>query len=294
MSTNDIQPLEEYDDQIRTVWDEESQTWYFAIVDVVGVLSEAANPSKYWHQLKTRDKGLKELSPNWRKFPMKSKVNKRTYQTECASQQDILRIIQSIPSPKAEFFKQWLAMTGSRRLDEIKADPLEAEREKYRLMGYDEEWIRARLGAITTRNELTDEWKKRGVEGRQYGILTNEVHKGTFDGLSVGQHKTLKGVKKGNLRDHMNPLELAFTILGEAITTDEVRHRDAQGYEENQAAAKEGGEAAGEARRNLEKRTGRKVISDRSYLEDRKLIQDQKKRRKDSGSSKPDEDEIPF
>ncbi|MCA9933472.1 MAG: hypothetical protein KC415_06085, partial [Anaerolineales bacterium] len=172
-----------------------------------------------------------------------------------------------------EPFKQWLAMTGSRRLDEIQADPLEAEREKYRLAGYDEAWINARIGSITVRNQLTDEWQSRGVQqGQEYGILTNEIHKGAFDNMSVKEHRELKGVKRGNLRDHMTPLELAFTILGEASTIEEVNEADAQGFEENKKAAQKGGQNAGVARRSFEQASGRPVISDQSYFESRKKL----------------------
>ena len=215
---------------------------------------------------------------------MKSRKNNRTYQTECANQEGLLRIVQSIPSPKAEPFKQWLAKTGSRRLDEIQADPLEAEREKYRLLGYNEDWINARIGSITTRNQLTDEWQKRNVQGREYGILTNEIHQGTFDNMSVKAHKELKGIAKGNLRDHMTPLELAFTILGEASTIEEAKAADAQGFEENKKAAQKGGQNAGIARKSFEEASGRPVISNKSYLESRKNLE---------AGDNPD-DELPF
>jgi DNA-damage-inducible protein D len=268
-----LQPLNEYE-SIRRTWDETTQRWWFAVVDVVQVLSDATDPSRYWADMKRRDESG-QLLALCEKFPLKSRKNNRTYQTECADQRGILRIIQSIPSPKAEPFKQWLAMTGSRRLDEIQADPLEAERERYRLAGYDEDWINARIGSITTRNQLTDEWQERGVqEGREYGILTNEIHKGTFDNLSVQGHKELNGVKKGNLRDHMTPLELAFTILGEASTIEEIREADAQGFDENKQAAQKGGQNAGVARRSFEQASGRPVISDQSYLESRKKLKD--------------------
>lgn len=157
---------------------------------------------------------------------MISRKNNRTYQTECPDQHVILCIVQSIPSPKAEPFKLWLAMTGSRRLNQIQTDPLETERERYRSAGYDEDWINACIDCITTRNQLTDEWQDRDVQqGQEYGILTNEIHKGTFDYLSVQGHKELRGVKKGNLRDHMTPIELAFTILREASTVEGIKKR---------------------------------------------------------------------
>lgn len=269
--SSELQVLNEYD-TIRRIWDETTGRYWFSVVDVVYLLSEATDPSRYWGDMKRRDKSG-ELLAICEKFPMKSVKNNRTYQTECADQRGILRIIQSIPSAKAEPFKQWLAMTGSRRLDEIQADPLEVEREKYRLMGYDENWINARIGSITTRNQLTDEWQNRGVQGREYGTLTNVIHRSTFDEMSVKDHKDLKGIKKGNLRDHMTPLELAFTILGEASTIEEVNEDDAQGFEENRKAAQKGGENASVARKSFEKASGRPVISDLSYLEQRKKLQ---------------------
>ena len=269
--TDDIQPLNEYEG-LRRIWDEKSGRWWFAVVDVVQLLSEATDPSRYWADMKRRDESG-QLLALCEKFPMKSRKNNRTYQTECANQEGLLRIVQSIPSPKAEPFKQWLAKTGSRRLDEIQADPLEVEREKYRLLGYDEDWINARIGSITTRNQLTDEWQKRNVQGREYGILTNEIHQGTFDNMSVKAHKELKGVAKGNLRDHMTPLELAFTILGEASTLEEAKAADAQGLEENKKAAQKGGQNAGIARKSFEEASGRPVISNKSYLESRKNLE---------------------
>jgi DNA-damage-inducible protein D len=269
--TSDIQTLNEYEG-IRRIWDETTDRWWFAVVDVIQALSGATDPSRYWADMKRRDESG-QLLAICEKFPMKSPKNNRTYQTECADQRGVLRIIQSIPSPKAEPFKQWLAMTGSRRLDEIQADPLEAEREKYRLAGYDEAWINARIGSITVRNQLTDEWQSRGVQqGQEYGILTNEIHKGAFDNISVKEHRELKGVKRGNLRDHMTPLELAFTILGEASTIEEVNEADAQGFEENKKAAQKGGQNAGVARKSFEQASGRPVISDQSYFESRKKL----------------------
>lgn len=235
--TDDIQPLNEYEG-LRRIWDEKSGRWWFAVVDVVQLLSDATDPSRYWADMKRRDESG-QLLALCEKFPMKSRKNNRTYQTECANQEGLLRIVQSTPSPKAEPFRQWLAKTGSRRLDEIQADPLEAEREKYRLLGYDEDWINARIGSITTRNQLTDEWQRCNVQGREYGILTNEIHQGTFDNMSVKAHKELKGVTKGNLRDHMTPLELAFTILGEASTIEEAKAADAQGFDENKKGSPE-------------------------------------------------------
>lgn len=175
------------------------------------------------------------------KYPFKHPGNNRTYQFECANQTGILRIVQDIQSDNEmiERLKLWMAETASRRIDQLRLDPVERERERYRQMGRSEEWIHARLASVATRNELTDEWKKRGVQGREYGILTNTIHEGTFD-LSVRQHKELKGMDKGELRDQMTPRELAFTILGEDITTTEIRKADAQNFSENLEAAVKG------------------------------------------------------
>jgi len=260
-------------DGIRRVWDENGKCWY-AVVDVIEVLADTNRARKYWNDLKRQVKnqtGL-ELSEICGQFPLKHKTNGRTYQVECADQEGLLRIIQSVPSPNAEPFKRWLAATGSRRLDEIRDDPLELERERYRTLGYDEEWIAARIGSITARNELTDEWRKRGVQGREYGALTNIIHKGTFDGLTVGDHKRLKGVQRGNLRDHMTPRELAFTILAESATKENIEERNAFGYKENRQAAEDGGRSAGAARKAFEEASGHKVISDKSYLEEQKRL----------------------
>ena len=269
---NQIQSMEF--EGIRRVWDDETKEWWYAVVDIVEVLAQTNRPKQYWSDLKRRTEQQSgvQLYANCVQFPMKHKTNGRTYKTECADQQGVLRIIQSIPSPNAEPFKQWLAATGSRRLNEIQNDPLELEREKYRALGYDEEWINARIGSITARNELTDEWKNRGIEGREYGILTNDIHQGTFDGLTVQSHKQKKGVTKGNLRDHMNPVELAFTILGETTAIEETREMDAQGFDENQIAARRAGEITGNLRESYEEQTGRKVISDQSYIAERKQL----------------------
>ena len=259
-----------FDSNIRKVWDSETGQWWFAVIDVVEMLTDSDSPRHYWADMKRRDK-TKELLAICQQLPMKHKKNNRTYQTDCANQEGMLRIIQSIPSSKAEPFKLWLAMTGSRRLDEINEDPMEKERERYRLAGYDEKWINARLGSISARNEITDEWDQRGVQGREYGILTNEIHEGAFD-MTVKGHKDLKGVEKGNLRDHMTPAELAITILGETATTEIIRDEDAQGFEENRDAARRGGQGAGAARRAYEDAMGRKVISDKSYIDERKRL----------------------
>lgn len=256
---------------IRRVWDKESEQWYFAVVDVVGVLTETTDPSKYWFDMKRRGDG-EELSAICRKFSMKNPKNNRTYQTECADVEGMFRIIQSIPSPKAEPIKQWLARTGRERLEEIENPELAIERMRatYLAKGYDEEWIEKRLQSIAIRNELTDEWDQRGVrKGKEYGILTAEISKATFD-ITPKKHKERKGLERQNLRDHMTPLELVFTMLGEASTTEITREEDAQGFDENRDAARAGGKIAGDARKALEDQTGKPVVSRDNYLPKKK------------------------
>ncbi|MEM8861512.1 MAG: Bro-N domain-containing protein [Chloroflexota bacterium] len=267
---DEIQSFEPFDGQIRKVWDEKDQEWRFAIVDVIELLVETERAAEYWRKMRKRD--LAEIPPFWWDYKMKHKKNNRTYKTDCANEEGLLRIIQSISSPKAEPFKLWLAQTGARRLEEIRDNPIELEREKYRLSGYDEDWINSRLNSKAVRNELTDEWKNRQITGRQYGQLTDEIHQGTFDGMNVKRHKEHKGVEKGNLRDHMTPLELAFTILGEATTLEIARNENAQGFGQNLDAAKRGGEGAGSARKLIEESIGKSVISDKSYIEERKRL----------------------
>ena len=261
--TEEIQQFDQFE-RIRKVIDPESEEVYYVVIDIVEVLSQSTDPRKYWNDMKRRDK---QVAADCRQFPIRSRKNNRKYRRDCADQAGVLRIIQSIPSQKAEPFKQWMAKTGSRRLDEIRNNPIEIEREKYRLMGYDENWINTRLESQGVRNELTDEWRNRGVnEGIEFGILTNEIHKGTFDEMSVKEHKKHKDLKKGDsLRDHMTPIELAFTILGEASTIEEIKQNDPEGFEENRESAKKGGMTAGKLRQVYEEETGRPVISDKSY-----------------------------
>ena len=264
---NDDLMVQFEDYEIRRVWDEKTEQWYFAVVDVISALSDSANPNKYWHDMKRREKGI-ELSAICRKFKMKA-ANGRKYQTECANVESLLRIIQSIPSPKAEPFKQWLARVGRERLEEIADPELAAQRarEYFRRKGYSDEWIETRLRGVDIRNELTGEWKKRGVkEGVEYAILTDEISKGTFD-ITTSEHKQLKQLKRQNLRDHMTNAELVFTMLGELTTTEIARKEDVQGFSSNKDAAEKGGKVAGDARRNFEQTTGSKVVSKNNYLE---------------------------
>lgn len=271
--------------RIRRILDEETQEWWYAVVDVIEALTNSPKPRDYWYRMKKRvaeNEGL-ELSTICRQFKLKA-PNSRFYDTDCATLEGMLRIIQSIPSPKAEPFKQWLAEVGSERLEELDNPELAAERLRqiYQVKGYSDDWIDRRLQSIVTRNELTDEWQNRGVEaGREVAILTAEIAKATF-GMTPAEHKKLKKLKRENLRDHMTGLELAFTILGEAATTEITRRENAQGFDKNQVAARKGGRIAGNARRELEAETGRPVVSPINYLERPQAEQD----RLDSGENK--------
>ncbi|MCP4417797.1 MAG: Bro-N domain-containing protein [Chloroflexi bacterium] len=256
---------------IRRTWDDETERWWFAVVDIIKILTESKKPRDYWYRMKKRigEKEGFELSTVCRQFKLMA-ANGRYYQTECAETEGMLRIIQSIPSPKAEPFKQWLAKVGYERIQEIENPELAAQRAKalYKAKGYSDEWIEARLRSVDVRKELTDEWQNRGVKaGREYAFLTAEISRGTF-GLNPGDHKKLKTLRKqDNLRDHMSNAELVFTMLGELSTTEVARHEDAQGYGENKQAARKGGQIAGNARRELEAETGKSVASPRNYLQ---------------------------
>ena len=266
MNENEIVLFEE--GEIRRIWDEDEEKYYFSVVDIISILSESKNPRVYWSQLKRREKQASgQLFTFCKQFKFRAPDGKMR-RTDCADVEGVLRLIQSVPSPKAEPFKQWLAMVGHERLQEIQDPELAAQRarELYRAKGYSDEWIEARLQSIATRNELTDEWQGRGVKkGLEYAVLTNEVSKGTFD-LTVGEHKKLKQLANQSLRDHMTNMELIFTMLGEASATEVTRSKDAQGFEENKETSRKGGEIAGEARRLVEKRTGSRVVSKRNYL----------------------------
>lgn len=255
--------------KIRSIWSDDEQKWYFSVIDVVAALTESTNPRDYWYRIKQREKisGI-ELSTICRQLKLESPDGKLR-ETDCSHTEGLLRIIQSIPSPKAEPFKRWLAKVGYERLEEIENPELAAARMRglYKAKGYSDEWIEKRVRGIAIRDELTNEWKKRGVkEQREYSILTAEISRATF-GMSPTEYKTFKSLEKpaDNLRDHMNDLELIFTMLGEASTTEITRNKDAQGYDENRKAAKEGGAVAGRARRDLEKKSGRSVASKENY-----------------------------
>lgn len=248
---------------IRRVWHKDE--WYYSIIDIIEVLSESPQPSRYWNELRRKMQvasGNAELFANTEKLKMKS-LDGKMRKTDAASREGILRIIQSIPSPKAEPFKQWLAQVGEERLAESE-DPqkaLERAREYYRKLGYNEKWINQRIANLVVRGELTGEWKERGVKGNEYAILTDTIHQGAFD-MSTRAHKSLKELRKSEkLRDNMTLTELAITLLGEAATHEFAVGRDAQGFDENHTAAKDGGEIAGDARRKIEDKSGRKVAS---------------------------------
>jgi hypothetical protein len=240
--------------------------WYFSVVDVVEALTDSPAPRQYWGVLKGRETQLLT-------FCLQLKLQSadgKSYMTDCANTKNMFRIIQSIPSPKAEPFKLWLAQVGYERVQEIQNPELAQRRMKdiYRAKGYSDEWIEKRVRGIAIRQELTDEWGKRGVEeGREYAILTNEISRATF-GKTVEEYKEFKGLKKEALRDHMDDLELIFTILGEASTTKIARGRDAQGFPENKDAAQKGGKIAGDARQDLEIASGETVVSQENYLDE--------------------------
>ena len=255
--------------QIRSIWNEKDQKWYFSVVDVVEVLTDSTNPRNYWFKMKIRVKtedGL-ELSTICRQFKMKATDGKMR-ETDVADSKTLLRIIQSIPSPRSEPFKLWLAQVGSDRLDEIENPELAAQRTRdlYKLKGYPEDWIEKRMRSIAIREELTEEWKNSGVkQQKEYAILTAEISKATF-GLAPAQYKKVKGLKNQNLRDHMTDLELIFSMLGEASTTAIVKTRKPKGFIENKKAARQGGAVAGNARKELEIKTGQKVVTTQNYL----------------------------
>lgn len=265
------------DQKIRTAWDAEKEEWYFSIIDVISVLTDTANPRRYWSDLKRKLKaeGANELYEKIVQLKMLSSDGKR-YKTDVANTEQLLRIIQSIPSPKAEPFKAWLAMVGKERIEET-IDPEQAidrALDTYLKKGYSEEWIHQRLLAIRIRNELTDEWKKRGVQkGKEYAILTDEISR-AWSGMTTGQYKRLKGLTKENLRDNMTDLELVLTMLAEASTTDISKTAKPQTFEENKQVAKRGGKVAGIARQALEAETGKPVITEKNAFDFQQLVID--------------------
>lgn len=276
MQNNDNKSLQQIklfeDSKIRSVWDDKEEQWYFSVVDVVAVLTESVNPRDYWFKMKKRvhsEDGI-ELSTICRQLKMQS-ADGKFYNTDAANVKALLRIIQSIPSPKAEPFKQWLAQVGYERILEIENPELAQERMKelYEKKGYPKDWIDKRLRGIAIRQNLTDEWKARGItKEKDYAILTAEISKSTF-GLTPSEYKTVKGLSKKNqnLRDHMTDLELIFTMLGERVTTEISQQEKPDSFDENKNVARRGGKVAGIARKETEKELGHSVISKENYLD---------------------------
>ena len=262
--------------QIRSVWDEEKEEWYFSVVDVVGVLSESKNPTDYLKKMRKRDEQLAfYIGTNCPQVEMKSSSGKKR-KILAGNTKDIFRIIQSIPSPKAEPFKLWLAEVGKERIDEIVDPELTIDRalETYLKKGYSREWINQRLQAIQVRKELTDAWDEHGIEkGKEYAILTDEITK-AWSGMTTRAYKNLKGLKKENLRDNMTTLEIVLNMLAEATTTEITKTTNPKGLEENRKVAKEGGSIAGNARKEIEERTGKSVITPKNAIDMSKLIED--------------------
>jgi DNA-damage-inducible protein D len=255
--------------QVRSLYNEQEEKWYFSIVDVIEVLTESPNPQVYWRVLKKRllAEGNQTVT-NCNGLKMVAADGKMRM-TDVADTEQLLRLIQSIPSPKAEPFKQWLAQVGAERIAEIENPELAQARIRatYKAKGYSDAWIEKRIRGIQVRDELTNEWKNRGVkEGKEYAILTAEISKATF-GIVPSEYKNIKGLTKSseNLRDHMTDLELIFTMLGEASTTEIAKNKNAIGFVENHKAAKAGGNVAGNARKELEKKSGTKIVSKQNY-----------------------------
>lgn len=263
--------------QIRSVWDNEREEWYFSVVDVIGSLTESNNPRDYWYRVKKRmsEEERSELSTFCRQLKLKS-TDGKSYKTDVADMQGIFRIIQSVPSPKAEPFKMWLAEVGKERIDEIIDPELTIDRalESYARKGYSREWINQRLQAIQVRKELTDTWQDHGVKaGNEYAILTNEISK-AWSGMMTREYKDFKGLKKENLRDNMSTTELILNMLAETATKDIAEAKNPQGLEENKQVAQDGGSIAGEARKSIEARTGKPVITSKNAIDLGRLISD--------------------
>ena len=262
--------------KIRSSWDNEKEEYYFSIIDVIKVLTDSSNPRDYWYRVKKRmtDEEKSQLSTNCRQLRLKS-TDGKMYMTDVADMQGIFRIIQSIPSPKAEPFKMWLAEIGKERIDEIIDPELTIDRalETYFKKGYSKEWINQRLQAIQVRKELTDTWQEHGVkEGKEYAILTNEISK-AWSGMTTREYKDLKGLKKENLRDNMSTLELVLNMLAEA-TTELTNIHNPKNLNENKKIAKRGGTIAGNARREIEADTGKTVITSKNATDFSKLVEE--------------------
>lgn len=263
--------------QIRSVWDNEREEWYFSVVDVIGSLTESNNPRDYWYRVKKRmsEEERSELSTICRQLKLKAPDGKMRL-TDVADMQGIFRIIQSVPSPKAEPFKMWLAEVGKERIDEIIDPELTIDRalEGYARKGYSREWINQRLQAIQVRKELTDTWQDHGVKaGNEYAILTNEISK-AWSGMTTREYKDFKGLKKENLRDNMSTTELILNMLAETATKDIAEATNPQGLDENKQVAQDGGSIAGDARKSIEARTGKPVITSKNAIDLGRLISD--------------------
>ena len=257
------------DKKIRSEWNDEEDQWYFSVVDVVGALTDSPNPRQYWRKMKDRDLKEYETYPFWVQLKLTAPDGKKRF-TDCANVKGLFRIIQSIPSPKAEPFKQWLATVGYERMLEIENPELAQERMKelYEKKGYPKDWIDKRLRGIAIRQNLTDEWKRRGItEEQDYAILTAEISKATF-GMTPSEYKEFKGLtkKNQNLRDHMDDLELIFTMLGERVTTEISQKENPEGFDESRKVAKRGGRVAGIARKETEKELGHSVSNPNNFL----------------------------
>ena len=269
--------------EIRSHWDSDEEEYYFSVVDVIGALTESKDPNDYWYRLKTRmsDEEKSEVSTKCRQLKLKSKDGKYR-ETDVLDTKGILRLIESIPSPKAEPFKMWLANLGSERIDEVFDPEIAVNRavEYYRKRGYDDKWIKSRLTGIVDRFKLTDVWKESGiVKDYEYGILTNEIYK-SWSGMKASEYKAYKGLRKESLRDNMTDIEVALTDLGEIATRELAKEHKPFGLEENKKIARRGGNIAKITRDNLEKELGRTVISNKNALNyeyiDEKLVGDKK------------------
>jgi hypothetical protein len=272
---SDIDSIKPFEGKrIRTAWDEEHQEWYFSIVDVIEVLTDSPNPTDYLKKMRKRDIILGSyVGTNCPQMAMPTPTGKMR-KTLAANTEQLLRIIQSIPSPKAEPFKLWLAMVGRERIDETIDPELTIDRalETYLRKGYSREWINQRLQSIQVRKELTDEWQDRGVkQGAEYAILTDEITR-AWSGMTTRQYKNFKALKKENLRDNMSTLELVLNMLAEATTTEISKVKEPETFEDNLGVANEGGTVAGDARRNIEKRTGRSVITQKNAVDFTKVL----------------------
>ena len=274
--SNDMKLFE--GNKIRSLWDSEKEEWYFSIIDILAVLTDSNNPRRYWSDLKRKmkdEEGAAQLYENIVQLKLKSPDGKMR-ETDVADMQGIFRIIQSVPSPKVEPFKMWLAEVGKERIDETIDPELTIDRalETYLKKGYTREWINQRLQAIQVRKELTDMWQDHGVkEGKEYAILTNEISK-AWSGMTTKQYKNFKRLKKENLRDNMSTTELILNMLAETATKDIAKSSNPQGLEENKKVAKRGGSIAGNARREIESETGKSVITSKNAIDFGKLIDD--------------------